>query len=258
MAAIDKIYVNNWEEYIQFKEWCEQQPPLLDKYGKSVRISDYLITGWNKEDWKCHPIFSAPYYVDAYVIRNCPFDFIQEELMINYGHWSQERIKSFYADVKNWNSEEVKCPYWAKLDDFITLEDGTMTIKGLEESDYSKIKKGELYNSPFTSYKYEVGKHFKCIKHPSHMYNTPFNCKYYWVDIILPDNIESYMWYHKETNSWDFSDEFVSSGGCSNMAFCNTIRALKRLIIKWKLPVGTKVRATGRYVADTYEFIVKI
>ena len=74
----------------------EQQPPLLDKYGKSEKYSDYLIIGWNKEDWKCHPIFSAPYYIDAYIIRNCPLDLIQEEnLLINYGHWSQERIKSF-------------------------------------------------------------------------------------------------------------------------------------------------------------------
>ena len=254
MAAIDKIYVNTWEEYVQFKEWCEQQPSLLDKYGKSIKISNYLITGWNKENWKCHPIFSAPCYIDAYIIRNCPFDFIQEELMINYGHWNQERIKSFYEDVKNWNSEK-ECPYWAKLEDFITLEDGTMTIKGLEESDYSKIKKGELYNSPFTSYKYTIGKHFKCIKHPPHMYNTPYGCKSWFIDIITPDGLP-YMWYHEEYNSWDFADEFVYSDGCST-AFCNTIKALERLMIKWKLPVGTKVRAIGRYVDDNYKFIIR-
>ena len=257
MAAIDKIYVNTWEEYMQFKEWCEQQPALLDKYGKKCRISDYLITGWDKENWNSHPIFSAPCYVDAYIIRNCPFDFIQEELMINYGHWSQERIKSFYEDVKNWN-EEDECPYWAKLEDFIVLEDGTMTIKGLEESDYSKIKKGELYSSPFTSYKYKVGKHFKCIKHPPYMYNTPFKCKCYLIDVILPENINGYIWYHEETNSWDFSDEFVNSNWSSSVSHCKTIRALKRLIVKWKLPVGAKIRATGRYTFDDYEFIVKI
>lgn len=255
MAAIDKIYVNSWEEYIQFKEWCKQQPPLLDKYGKKCKISDYLITGWDKENWKCHPIFSAPYYIDAYIIRNCPFDFIQKELMINYGHWSQERIKSFYEDVKNWNGEG-ECPYWAKLEDFITLEDGTMTIKGLEESSYSKIKKGELYNSPFTSYKYKIGKHFKCIKHPIYMYNTPYKCKQWFVDIDTPEELP-YMWYHKNHNSWDFSDEFVASDRASNTAFCKTIKALKRLIIKWKLPVGTIVKATGRYTNDTYKFIVK-
>lgn len=256
MAAIDRIYVDTWEEYIQFKEWCEQQPSLLDKYGKSVKISDYLITGWNKENWKYHPIFSAPYYVDAYVIRNCPFDFIQRELMINYGFWSQERIKSFYEDVKNWNSEE-ECPYWAKLEDFIILKDGTMTIKGLEESDYSKIKRGYLYSSPLTDYTYIEGKHFKCIKHPTHMYNTPYKCKVWFINIITPEELPD-MWYHKERNSWDFADEFVDSDWTSNTAHCKTIRALKRLMIKWKLPVGTKVRATGKYTNDDYEFIIKL
>ena len=256
MAAIDKIYVNTWEEYIQFKEWCEQQPSLLDKYNKSVKISDYLITGWDKEDWKCHPIFSAPCYIDAYIIRNCPFDFIQEELMINYGHWSQERIKSFYEDVKNWDSEE-ECPYWAKLEDFVTLEDGTMTIKGLEESGYSKIKRGYLYSSPLTGYTYKAGKHFKCIKHPVHMYNTPHKCKEWFIDVSVPYGLP-FMWYHKEHNSWDFSDEFVYSDWTSNTAFCKTIKALKRLIIKWRLPIGTIVRATGRYIDDTYEFVVKL
>lgn len=256
MAAIDRIYVDTWEEYIQFKEWCEQQPSLLDKYGKSVKISDYLITGWNKEDWEYHPIFSAPYYVDAYVIRNCPFDFIQRELMINYGFWSQERIKSFYEDVKNWNSEE-ECPYWAKLEDFIILEDGTMTIKGLEESDYSKIKRGYLYSSPLTDYTYIGGKHFKCIKHPTYMYNTPYKCKMWFINIITPEGLPD-MWYHKGHNSWDFVDEFVDSDWTSNTAHCKTIRALKRLMIKWKLPIGTKVRATGRYTNDDYEFIIKL
>lgn len=256
MAAIDKIYVNSWKEYLQFKEWCEQQPLLKDKYGKYIKLSAYLYD--YDEEWEsCHPIFNAPYYVDAYVIRNCPFEFIQKELMINYGYWSQERIKKFYEDVKNWK-EDDKCPYWAKLEDFITLEDGTMTIKGLEESDYSKIKRGCLYSSPFTSCKYTIGKHFKCIKHPSFMFNTPLKCKYYLVEIKLPENIKGFMWYHKETNSWDFSDEFVVSNQSSSCAHCKTIRALKRLIIKWKLPVGTIVNVTGRYIEDDYQFIVKI
>lgn len=254
MAAIDKIYVNSWEKYLQFKEWCKKQPPLLDKYGKSAKLTDYVYKYDEKWDTE-HPIFNAPYYIDAYVIRNCPFDFIQEELMLNYGHWSQKRIKEYYEDVKNWKGEG-KYPYWAKLEDFITLEDGTMTIKGLEESDYEKIKRGYLYHSPLTMCTYTAGKHFKCTKHPVHMYNTPFGCRDWFISIVTPDGLP-YMWYHKEHNSWDFMDEFVMAEWSSSTAFCKTIKALKRLILKWKLPVGTIVRATGRYVKDDYEFIVK-
>lgn len=256
MAAIDKIYVNTWEQYLQFKEWCEQQPFLEDKYGKKVKITTYLYK--YDEPWKnCHPIFNAPCYVDAYVIRNCPFDFIQEKLMTNYGHWSQEGIKQFYENVKNWDSSKGECPYWAKLEDFITLEDGTMTIKRLEESSYSKIKRSVLYNSPIAAIKHTSGKHFRCTKHPIPRYNTPYKCKKYLIDVILPKEMGSYMWHHEEHNSWDFMEDFVDAEWSSSCAHCKTIKALKRLIIKWKLPIGTTVRAVGRYIGDKYIFVVK-
>ena len=222
MAAIDKIYVNSWDEYIQFKKWCEEQPPLFDKYNKIVRLTNYLYQ--YKEKWEsCHPIFNAPYYIDAYVIRNCPFDFIQKELMINYGHCHR---------------------------------DGTMTINELEEfDDYIRIKEGNLYNTPFTFCKYVVGKHFRCTKHPKELYNRPFEIKSWFVDIETPNELPS-MWYHESSNTWDFCDEFVESDGSSSTAHVKTIKALKRLMIKWKLPIGAIVRATGRYTFDDYEFII--
>ena len=42
MAAIDRIYVDKFEDYLLFKEWCEKQPKLNDKYGAECSISDYL------------------------------------------------------------------------------------------------------------------------------------------------------------------------------------------------------------------------
>ena len=94
MAAIDKIYVNSWNEYQLFKEWCESQPTIKDKYGRDCKISDFFFYQWDdQKHWDekdCHPAMSAPVYIDAYIIRNCPLDFIQKELMANYGHRSQE------------------------------------------------------------------------------------------------------------------------------------------------------------------------
>ena len=255
MAAIDKIYLNSYEEYKQFKEWCEEQPKLKDKYGKEQSITAYLYH-WDEWEGKDeHPIFNAPYYVDAYLIRNCPIEGVQKELMVNYGHWSQERIKAFYNDVINWDESKGECPYWAKKEDFITLEGGTMTIKGLEKSDYERIKDGELYTSPRKD-GYEYGKHFRCTKHPVYFYNRPFECGSWFVDVVLPDDYSGYMWYHSNHNSWDFSNEFVICDWSSSTAHVKTIKALKRLMLKWKLPIGTKVRATGRYRADDYEFVI--
>lgn len=259
MAAIDKIYVKTWEEYSQFRDWCKAQPKLKDKYGKEESITAYLYKhcreNWNTDCEK--PIFMAPYYVDAYVIRNCPLDFIQKELMVNYGHWSQERIKDFYNDVINLSSDG-EYPYWAKKEDFIFNEDGTVELKGLEESDYSKILKGELYATPYTSKKYVIGKHFKCTKHPKYKFNKPFKCGSWFIDIETPDNMEiGWMWYHPNTNTWDFYDEYVISKWSSSTTYVKTIKALMRHMRKWNLPVGTKVKATGRYRFDDYEFIIK-
>ena len=42
MAAIDKIYVDSWEKYQEFKEWCEKQPLFTDKYGKQEPMTIYV------------------------------------------------------------------------------------------------------------------------------------------------------------------------------------------------------------------------
>jgi hypothetical protein len=257
MAAIDKIYVNTTNKYLQFKEWCKKQPPLLDKYGKKAFLTSYLYE-YNEEQLKvdkCRPIFNAPYYVDAYVIRNCPFDFIQKELMLNYGHWSQEKINKAYDIVINRNDDNKMYYTWLSEKDF-EIVNGVITMPKLEKSDYDLIKEGKLYNSPLTSIDYKVGHHFKCVKHPYYRFNKPFKAKNYWVSVNLPDEM-GYMWYHDTTNTWDFYDEFVVSKWSSSHANCGSIRALKRHLLKWKLPIGARIIVHGRYAFDDYEFIIK-
>lgn len=270
MAAIDKIYITGWDNYCKFREWVEAQPSLSDKYGKKVRLIDYF-SKFTEDEWQdkeagldtTRPVMNNPYYIDAYIIRNCPLDFVQKELMVNYGHWSQERIQNFYDDIKNWNvKENGPCPYWAKLDDFFRKEDGTLILNGLEKSSYQMILDNELYVEPYRK-GVEYGKHCTMIKSPrNYGYNNferPLKGNWF-VDIKLPDG--DYMWYHRGkkffgVGTWDFCDEFVDSNYASSCAFAKTIASLKRKIRKWKLPIGTKVIATGRYVNEHYEFIVR-
>jgi len=208
MAAIDKMYTNSYKNYIEFKEWCKYVL-LEDKYGKRESISSYLIHYWEENDFKDNkerPIFSAPYYVDAHVIRNCPLQFMQNEMKLHYGE------------------------------------------------DYNKIKDGELYATPSTDLTYEVGKHFKCVKHPFDRYrNTPFLSKTWFVDVEPPEEL-GFMWYHEGSDTWDFYDEYVISEWTSSSAFIKNIKALKRKILKWKFPIGTKITLTGRYIGDEYIF----
>ena len=260
MAAIEKIYLNK-DDYFAFKEWCKNQPPLHDKYGKDARITDYL---WNidNESWKddneSRPVMMAPYYVDAYIIRNCPIKGVQEELQLHYGYWSQERIREYYENVKNYNPDKDGSPYWAKLADFIFNDDGTMSIKGLEKSSYEEILDGELYTLPYRS-NVEYGTHFKLVKSPNGKKTIPFERPLegsWWVNVENADNKYDFMWYNKDTDTWDFGDEYVISKWKSDTAYVKTITALKRKIRKWKLPIGTKVRVSGRYVDEKYEFVI--
>lgn len=211
MAAIDKIYVSNSQQYKEFKEWCEAQPKLKDKYGVEVPITAYMYR-WNDEDFDGErPALMAPYFVDAYIIRNCPLDYIQKELKVNYG----------FAGSKA----------------------------------YQRIKKGEMCTTPCVDFEYEKGSHFYCTKHPAGMFNKPYKAKSWMVDIREPEGMP-FMWYSEDHNSWDFCDEFVYNrkGWKRTYTFVHSIRALKRLIRKWQLPVGTKVRASDRF--DDYTFIV--
>ena len=156
MAAINKIYVNKFEDYLLFKEWCEKQPKIKDKYGSECSLLDYLFQYNSFTEGKCYPIFNAPYYIDAYLIRNCPFDFIQDNLKINYGYKSQEWIDEAYSIVMNRNDENKNLYSWLKPDDF-KIVNGIITMPNEPISDYELIKNEKLFATPYTQKKYTIG-----------------------------------------------------------------------------------------------------
>lgn len=285
MAAIDKIYLKSYEEYSEFKKWCEEQLPLKDKYGHRVVISNYLFSWWDDpKEWegsKSHPVMSAPYYVDAYIIKNCPLEHVQKELMLNYGHKTQEDIDEMYETVINRTSDEQKLIdeangdfpskpinyWWLSKDDFKVV-DNVVTLPKLEKSDYEMIKDSELYASPTLEGSYEVGKHFKIIRKPfyQNVCNYPMKCQtkqpQWSVEIDLPKKFNEFMWWHcngkHRIGTWDFSSEFVAdSEWSSSTTYCPSLKSIKRRILKWKLPVGTVVKLQGRYVGEEYEISIK-
>ena len=155
----------------------------------------------------------------------------------------------------NRNDENKYFYKWLTPNDF-KIVDGVVTMPNEPISDYELIKDRKLYTTPYTQKKYTIGKHIKCIKHPKLQYNTPFRCDFWWVQVDPPEEL-GYMWYNSEYNTWDFYDEFVICKNTSSIC-CKykTIRAIKRVIRKWKLPIGTIIKCTGRYTFDTYIFQV--
>ena len=289
MAAIDKIYLNSYDEYREFKNWCLEQPKLKDKYNNEVSISSYLFSWLDHpkiwEDNKSHPVMSAPYFVDAYIIRNCPLESVQKEMMLNYGHKTQEDIHEMYLSVINRTQEDQnlideahgKYPskpiawWWLNEDDFEVV-DNVIKMPHLEKSAYEKIKDGELYTSPTLEGTYPIGKHFKIIKLPFYNVRCNYPMKYRnksgerrqpsWdISIELPVEYDEYLWWHdhgRKIGTWDFSSEFVAdSKWSSSQAWCPSLESIKRRILKWKLPIGTIVTLNGIYVDETYKIIIK-
>ena len=91
MAGIDKTYTSSWEEYRSLVEWCKDKSFVL-KNGDVVRPSRYIYK-WQKEDFDGEreiPVWNTPTYLDIWLIRNCPIEFIQERLKEQYGGgWSK-------------------------------------------------------------------------------------------------------------------------------------------------------------------------
>ena len=120
MAAIDKIYVDSFEKYNIFKEWCRLQPKIIDKYGKETSLINYIFSYTEWKDGAVLPICKNPHYIDAYLIKNCPFDFIQKELMLSYGKWDQDMINTAYKEVKKRGGEKSASGlfHWLSKNDF--------------------------------------------------------------------------------------------------------------------------------------------
>lgn len=110
------MYLRKWEDYVEFKKWCEAQPPLVDKYGKKERITEYLYE-YDEPFTREMPVFKAPCYVDAYVIKNCPLEEMQKELRLHYSSaYDDIKAGKMYAsprtDINYVPGRHVKMLYW--------------------------------------------------------------------------------------------------------------------------------------------------
>lgn len=102
----------------------------------------------------------------------------------------------------------------------------------------------------------KYGTHFKVKQYPKFgKVNRPYKCNSWFVR--LEEGCDENLWYDEDKNRWTWRYELHESGRwTSNVAHIKTIGALKRMLLDWKLPKGTIVKATGRYTFDDYEFLI--
>jgi len=149
MAAIDKTYISNWEVFDKIRNWAkEQKIPIKDR--EPIDLANYLYypdltkEEWDKqhdkavqyakehydtpehtkeckelygEDWVFDPenyfdvvLWNTPTFVDIWLIRNCPFEEIQDRLKEQYGGgWSKQAFtdhndEDMYDQIKKYTS----------------------------------------------------------------------------------------------------------------------------------------------------------
>ena len=220
MAAIDKIYVNNWKDLCDIREYFENTKFLANN-GTYCVLKDYLYdTSYITEDMfdgiKEFPVTNTPTKVDYFLAMHCPLKPVQDYLDHAYEGWRDY-------------------DYWKQ---YILFDRNPGTkIKTIKRPKFGNINKS-LNNK----YGWHIHVH------------TP---KYYKDHDVW---YNEYPTYYKKTNQWiyrmelEFPDD--KEWWC---CFCGykTIKALIRNIRKWKLPKGTIVDAYGRYIGEEYKFLIK-
>lgn len=263
MAAIDKTYLKEYSEYKQLRDWCEQLGQVTDDYGNKFSPADFLIQltekEWNDwadeqrqhalqyydneehtkqckelygEDWTFNvenyveiPIWNTPTYFDIWLIRNCPFDFIQDRLKSQYGAgWSKTAFKN-KEDESRYDYDAIieRCSIWDKFE-----------RNGVKNPHYNiqwKLKD-----------------------------NLKDRDCFWWISV--EDQNGNSLWHDSYNDYWMCDNEPVAHDSMSNYAHMHgefNTRKLYRQIKKWNLPLGSTVHVSveyHRYVV--YEFTLKI
>lgn len=84
MAAVDKIYVTK-DQFIKLKKWYNLmvESKLIDE--KLIPFNQYNLDENKLSDNEDYPVWNLSVKADMWLLSNCPFDFVKQEIMENYG-----------------------------------------------------------------------------------------------------------------------------------------------------------------------------
>ena len=103
MAAIDKTYITNVKDYIEFIDWAKDKEYKCPN-GCIVKPMDYLYE-WDIENLKNTienhkevAILSTDSTIDYFLIKYCPLEFVQKRMSEVYSDKQIEALMELYKD----------------------------------------------------------------------------------------------------------------------------------------------------------------
>lgn len=223
MAGIDKTYVTNYNDWKEIVDWMSTASFTCPN-GMVIEGKRYIYwansTKEEIEDWlsasKEIPVMNTPTALDYFLIKYCPIKVVQDRMKEVYS-------TEFYESVKNGTS---------KYDNFVRPIGGK----------HVTITKKPTYNYPHKWY---------------NAYQHKYRNGMYSVDITYPNEYEGFAEYNEDYDMFIMPYELgycTSSGSITTK--CRSVKAIINKIIKWNLPIGTKVHVMGMYDEEDFDLIV--
>ena len=247
MAGIDKTYINNWETFNEIRNWALNQHFTLSN-GDRIDLVDYMYyPDLTEEEWreneaaykKEHPdwgyevtLWNTPTYVDIWLIRNCPFQVIQDRLKEQYGGgWS----KTAFTDHPESEYDQIK--------------NGTSVYDTYVRGGRGKDAKVKLIHTEFG----------KPVRDKKVVWDIDVNPG--WIGKKKDSVNRPTFWYNEKDDAW-YNDREAMPWSCN---ICTKIGAMSNktrvnLIKKWNFPSGTIVKFTasiGRWMYYEIYYEVK-
>ena len=195
MAAIDKTYLSDYEEYQRFLEWAKNKTYTCPN-GTVIHVYDYVYDYWTKESMEVceRPVINTPSSLDYFLIKDCPFEFIQERMRDVYDEEYIESVLNGTSDYDTFKYPEEKSRikivgtgYWLKHKDYLFKDQGKRKYYFFIDVDYkgdslcysSYIKRfllpGEL--GLWTSSSCWKGRSIKALIRIIRKWNLPKDCE---------------------------------------------------------------------------------
>lgn len=88
MAAIDKIYCNSKNDFLEFYNWCEKVNNICKKETQLSLLDYFYITPndyikYYDKNTKCIPITNFRESLDMWLLYHCPIKWVRNYIMEN-------------------------------------------------------------------------------------------------------------------------------------------------------------------------------